>query len=79
MSQVSSKHIFGKKGGRDSGESQSAVDRCLEFVRIGICQKWNLSELEFVRNGICQNWNLSELELVRIGICQNFKTGQIKS
>ena len=51
----------------------------LEFVRIGICQNRNLSELEFVRIGICQSWNLSELEFVRIGICQNFKMGQIKS
>ena len=45
----------------------------LEFVRIGICQNWNLSESEFVRIGICQNWNLSELEFGRIGICQNWK------
>ena len=29
----------------------------LEFVRIGFCQNWNLSEWEFVRIGICQNWN----------------------
>ena len=41
----------------------------LEFVRIGVCQNWNLSELEFIRIGNCQNWKLSELEFVRIGIC----------
>ena len=38
----------------------------LEFVRIGICQNWNLSEWEFVRIGICLNRNLSELEFDRI-------------
>ena len=50
----------------------------LEFVRIGICQKWNLSELEFVRIGICQNWNLPELEFVRIGICQNWNLPELE-
>ena len=32
----------------------------VEFVRIGICQNWNLSELELVRIGMCQNWNWSK-------------------
>ena len=41
----------------------------LEFVRIRFLSL--SEKLEFVRIGICQNWNLSELEFVRIGICQN--------
>ena len=45
----------------------------MEFVRIGICQNWNLSELEFVRIGICQNWNLSELGLLELEIVRILK------
>ena len=53
----------------------------MEFVRIGICQNWNMSELEtirseFVRIGICQKPNLSVLEFVRIGICQNWNLSE---
>ena len=43
-----------------------------EWVRIGKCQNWKVSELESVRIGKCQKRKVSGLESVRIGKCQNY-------